>query len=40
MNFIFAERVDDVVNAALMPAPAHENGTEPEPVGEPQLMEV
>ena len=40
MHFIFAERVDDVVNAALMPAPVHENGTEPEPVGEPQLMEV
>jgi ATP-dependent Lon protease len=40
MSFIFAERVDDVVNAALMPAPARENGTEPEPVGEPELIAV
>jgi ATP-dependent Lon protease len=38
MHFIFAERVDDVVNAALMPAPAHENGAEPEPVGEAELI--
>lgn len=36
--FVFAERVDDVVNAALIPAPVHENGMEPEPVGEAELM--
>jgi ATP-dependent Lon protease len=35
MHFIFAERVDDVVNAALLPA--HENGAEPEPIGAAEL---
>jgi len=44
MKFIFAERVEDVVNAALTPAPismpANENGAEPQPVGESDVMTV
>ena len=37
MNFIFAERVEDVVNAALTPAlPGNGNGREPDPEKETQ----
>jgi len=44
MNFIFAERVEDVVGAALMPAPEApaviEGGAEPLPAEEPDVMMV
>jgi ATP-dependent Lon protease len=44
MTFIFAERVEDVVNAALTPAPempaVNGNDAEPQPAGELEVMAV
>jgi len=44
MTFIFAERVEDVVNAALTPAPempaTNGNDAEPQPAGELEVMAV